>query len=73
MWEFHTGQRIAAFSRDTRKVHSLAVHSLSLPLSLLLVPLPESQSVYPSVFTHNKPLDNLCIPNGRDIIYLALP
>lgn len=51
--------------------------SLSLPLcllsSLLLVPLPESQSVYPSVFTHNKPLDNLCIPNGRDIIYLALP
>lgn len=83
MWEFHTGQRIAAFPRDTCEVHLECAHilfslflDLSLPpclsslflfLSLVLSSRQRktSQSEYPSVCARNKPLDNLCIPNGR--------
>jgi len=71
MWEFHTGQRIAAFPEYTREVHSQRILSLSLSLSPPLsshLPMAgardESKRVA-SVCARNKPLDNLCIPNGR--------
>lgn len=69
MWEFHTGQRIAAFSRDTREVLLERTLSPSLPApsppSLAAYRCKRRVKAYPGVCARNKPLDNLCIPNGR--------